>query len=60
MLFDQLVRCLAWLGEGLFWLLLLFLVVLGVILMIAGLTVVGLPLVIGVVGFVLCAFKKRG
>lgn len=50
--------CLA--GEGLFWLFLLFAVVLGLIQMSAGLTVIGLPLVIGVVGFVLCAFKKRG
>lgn len=60
MLLDQLLRCLAWLGEGLLWLFLLFAVVLGVILMSAGLTVLGLPLVIGVIGFVLCAFKKRG
>lgn len=60
MLFEQLIRCVAGLFEGLLWLIVTVVFLLGIFLIDSGSVVTGLLLSLGVAGFASCAFKNKG
>ncbi|MBI4988719.1 MAG: hypothetical protein HZC23_07845 [Rhodocyclales bacterium] len=60
MLFEQLIRCVVGLFEGLLWLILTAVFLLGIFLIDSGLVVTGLLFALGVAGFAACAFRNRG
>lgn len=60
MLFEQLIRCVAGLFDGLLRLISLAVFLLGIFLIDSGFVVTGLLLALGVAGFAACDFRNRG